>query len=196
MSRRCTTQSVATEKWQNNYLVAEGGKCTENQTCSSMGGGTSNGYRVGCCMSGAASMNAYTKATFGTGVNTVTWVIFSDTVCKNYVVASDSQMTTSLDTARCNPQTDGTTKTFTYNATALAVTSSQFASKDCSGNPINSTIQQSDFGKCITLGSISLQAYSTIDSKTYGLPADSGATVTLGLASIAVSLVASYFAHF
>ncbi|KAJ0400028.1 hypothetical protein P43SY_004678 [Pythium insidiosum] len=77
----------------------------------------------------------------------------------------------SLETARCNPQTDKTSKQFTYSVASKSITSSHFASKDCTGTPINSTISMSDMGKCIPLGSIGLSAYATIDGVTYGLPA-------------------------
>ncbi|KAJ0401685.1 hypothetical protein ATCC90586_001491 [Pythium insidiosum] len=156
---------------QNNYMVAPSGRCEPRKTCMPWAGDSAHGYQVGCCTSDASSTSASTNATFGPGVNTVTWFIYNDIKCETFLVASDSQMTMSLETARCNPQTDKTSKQFTYSVASKSITSSHFASKDCTGTPINSTISMSDMGKCIPLGSIGLSAYATIDGVTYGLPA-------------------------
>ncbi|TMW62284.1 hypothetical protein Poli38472_009777 [Pythium oligandrum] len=182
---------------QNDYLVAPNGKCTESTTCAPWPSGASSSYTVGCCTMDIASFDAYTKTTFGLDVNTVSVVLYSDKSCKSITLAVDSLVTTSVETARCNPLIDGTSSMqFTYNSTDFSVTSWSFASKDCTGTVTNTTFKTTDFGKCITTGSTSIQAYSTIDNVNYGLPVDGSATVTLGLASLVVSLIAGFFAHF
>lgn len=154
---------------QNDYVVTTtGSTCTANSTCGSLSYASGYGTTIGCCTSDSSSTLDYSKKTFGDGVNTATWMIYSDTACKTFQVASDSQMTTSLATARCNPLEDGTSKKFVYAADSKNVTASQYTNLNCTGLAVNSTLQASDMGKCINLGTVGLIGYATIDGTTYG----------------------------
>lgn len=159
---------------QNDYFATNGTTCTTNSTCGSLSYASGYGTNIGCCTTDPSSTLAYSKKTFGDSVNTATWMIYSDTACKTFVVASDSQMTTSLATARCNPLDDGTSKQFVYASDTKTVTASLYASLNCTGAAVNSSIKVADMGKCINLGTMGLIGYATIDGTTYGISSAPG----------------------